>query len=403
MNPGKMSELSDIFPQFMVIHDPRVRGRCDHPLINIIVISVCAVLCGAEAAVEIEEFGEQRRAWFDRFLDLKNGIPSHDTIARVLGLIDTKTFEEAFFNWVKNTFTFYKKLKRISLDGKSVRGTKRKFRGGKGPLLLVSVYSHDLGMVLSQTRAKSSGSGESEGALSMLKMIRPEGALVTVDAGLSNRRVTDEVRQQKADYLVPVKGNQRWSVKELKERFNKKNAAKHWNSAETIEKSHGRIEKRECVVMPAALVSDTFKKQWKDVQTIGFIRRKRTVKDNRYTLQETGSDGKQSYRLNHGRVKKTEQVVYFVSSKKLKAEEAMHLLREHWEIENKLHWTLDVSFNEDNCRVREKTAAQNLALIRKIAFNIVQKNKDKGSKKVKMKRAAWNIHYLETLLFGLPV
>ncbi len=400
MSQSKRKKVAEVFPQFVEIADPRVTARCDHPLINIIVISVCAVLCGAEAVVEIEEFGEQRRQWFEKFLDLTNGIPSHDTITRVFSLMAPRVFEEAFYNWVKETFAAYTKLKRLSIDGKSVNGTKKSFTAGNRALLLVNVYSHELGLVLCQTRAKSSGSGESSGALEMLKLIDPEGALISVDAGLSTRRVTQEIRAQKADYIVPIKGNQRPSVKEIKQLFRQATSKqKERNLAETSEKIHGRKEVRQCCVLPCGSASEMFKKQWRDVRTIGFIRRKRSTKDTRFTVQQTDSDGKQFYRLNKSKIKTSEQLVYFVSSKKLKAKEAMHMLREHWEIENKLHWSLDVSFGEDRCRVREKTAAQNLALVRKIAFNIIQADTTKGSKKVKMKRAAWNPQYLETLLF----
>jgi predicted transposase YbfD/YdcC len=380
---------------FDSIEDPRVQGRCEHKLIDIIAIAACAVLCGAESFVEIEEFGVQREEWFKKLLELPSGIPSHDTIARVLSLLDSQALENAFREWahdIQLQLIDRTTSRRISLDGKSVKGTERQFNAPTRPLVLVNVYCHESGLSLGQKQAPSTGNAEVAPALECLDAMDLKGTLVSADAGLGRPAVVRKIRSKKGHYLVPVKANSRRCFDEVHDLFLRTQRYAQRGTQEEI--SHGRREKREVKIihMPLNKLTPEFAERFPEAKSLIAITRHRAVKDRRYSIQ---------YKVNpnhHGMREEATETVYYVSSKKMNAAQALHEIREHWFIENQLHWGLDVTFSEDSARVRQKTAARNLALLRKIAFNLIQKCPDKGSRKVKMKRAAWNEAYLEKLL-----
>jgi len=400
----KVIDSSSIFNNLMnnliVIHDPRVKNRCEHLLVDVMIIGVCSVLCGAESWEEIGEFAKQRQEWFEKYLELPNGVPSHDTIARVFSLIDAAEFERVFTDWATSLVPGAR-LKRFSMDGKTVKGTYGKFNDGTRPLHLVSIFSTESGLVLGQSSASSSGMGESGAALRCLEMIDIKGALVSVDAGLSTKRISNSVIEKGADYIFPIKRNCRGAFEEL-ENFSWDKRSDVIGRASTKEISHGRQEERKCVAVAAAIFSESLTSTWRDVKTVMRIIRTRKTKDRRYFIQSKGDDGSIRYQKNDGGDwKTTKETTYYISSAELPAEAALVEIRDHWLIENKLHWGLDVTFREDQWRVRAKKAAQTLALVRKFAFNILANNKDKGSKKIKMKRASWNPEYLEKLIAGI--
>jgi predicted transposase YbfD/YdcC len=384
MDQFKMEELMECFAY---VEDPRVLGRSKHLFIDIIVLSICATLCGAEACTEIEEFGNQKIDWLRQYLDLPCGIPSHDTIGRVLSIVEPLQMESAFRNWVES-MTSESKTKRISLDGKSVAGTERKFT--KHPLHIVSAYSHELGLTLMQTEAKYRGAGEAEAALDCLKTLDLKGVTVMADAALSLKRIVEQVRVQEGDYIVPIKGNQKLSLKEMTEYFGSEE--RRIKRARSTEEGHDRKETRQSEVLPATKMSTEFYAKWPDVNTIIRVTRTREVEN--LELAQRIKDKTLSA------TKTREDITYYVSSRDLTAKEALTEVRSHWGIENKLHWQLDVAFREDQWKVRAKSLARSLALIRKIALNIIRTSKTKGSVKVRIKRAAWNNDFLGQLVFG---
>jgi predicted transposase YbfD/YdcC len=391
-----------ILLHFSSVEDPRVVGRCRHDFLDIIFVTVCAVLCGAESFLEIEEFGFQKVNWLKKFAELPNGIPSHDTFSRLFSTLDVKQFERAFANWVISTLG-EAKLKRICFDGKSVNGTDRKINGKTTSRLhLLNVFSHEHGLALGQTQCKSTAATEADAILEYLELLDIEGALISVDAVSSSARVTSKIRERKGDYICPIKRNQRPTLRELEKIFYSipKVGSAQIDQAFMKEKKHGRVEERYSSVVSAKKMSDHFQSFWPGVKSIIRIIRSREDKDTRPLLQKKGCDGKVTYTRNTKDRKRTTETAYYISSRCLSAEESLQEVRDHWSIENKLHWSLDVVFSEDSWRVKEKTAATNLAIVRKYAFNLIKKCSQKGGQRMKMKRASWNEEYLESLILG---
>lgn len=387
-------ELSELIHVLKEVEDPRVSGRSKHLLIDILVLTVCAILCRAETITEIQEFGEQKFNWLSRFLTLPNGIPSHDTIARVLFLIDPIQLERLFAQWVRSTID--QKASTISIDGKSSKGTDKRFNGNTRPLHVVSAYSHEHGLSLCQAASKSSGQAETEAAIECIKQLDLHGVTILADAGLNCKKVISQIRLQKGHYTVPIKNNHKLCFQELQVFF-----GEHVGTTSTkTDEGHGRQEQRKCHVLSTQRMSARFKEKWPDAKTVFSITRHREEKDKRYALQKTGTDGKQYYELNSGSIKEKTTTTYFVSSKKMTPQEALVEVRKHWGIENKLHWVLDVAFREDDWTVKAKRVARNLSAVRKIALNIIRSDHSKGSIRIKMKRAGWNDAFLAELVFG---
>ena len=391
-----------VLSHFGLVEDPRVQGRCKHSLIDVIAISVCARICGAESFVEMEEFGIQREAWFREFLSLENGIPSHDTLARVFSILDSKALENAFLQWTKCVTKKLGVSPRISLDGKSLNGTCRGFNQPSRPLILVNVFCHATGLTLAQTEAPSTGNAESSAAMECLEALDIEKTLISVDAGLGKKTVLKKIREKKAHYVTPVKADSKLRFKELIKHVNQAKKLKKVRVIRSTEKSRDRVEIRECRIISPAGLSGRFRESFPETQCVIEMKRVRNTRDLRYVVQQRDKKGKIRYLVNtnkSGRKQTTETILY-VSSCKLSPESALREIRAHWGIENQLHWSLDVIFNEDGNRVRDKVTARNLAVIRKIAFNLLQNCTEKGSKRVKMKRAAWNSNYLQKLLLA---
>jgi predicted transposase YbfD/YdcC len=394
---SEVNQIEELIECLKFIEDPRVLGRSKHLLIDILVISICAVLCGAEGVFDIEEFGLEKEDWLRRFLSLPCGIPSHDTIARVLSLIDPIEMEKAFQEWVRNILG-KDKIKSISLDGKSTRGTERTFNQGKKGLHMVSAYSHELGLTLMEVESEGRGAAEGPAAVECLNSLDLRNVMVLGDAGLATKRVVHKIREKEGDYLVPIKGNQRFYLRELEELF--LSQREFIKIASDNNQEHGRTEERSCKILSTEGLSEKFRCQWLDAKVVFVIERVRHEKDRRYLIQKTGLDGKQSYERNDQDIKTTKETTYYVSSRKLSAKEALAEARKHWGIENQLHWVLDVAFGEDDWTVRSKALARSLSLIRKIAFNILKSSKTRGSVRIRMKKAGWNNKFLEQLIFG---
>lgn len=387
-------ELSELIKVLSSVEDPRVTGRSKHLLIDILVLTVCAILCRAEGITDIVEFGHDKREWLSKFISLPNGIPSHDTIGRVLYLIDAEELELLFAKWVQSILQG--KISSISIDGKSSKGTDRRFNGNTRPLHLVSAYSHEYGLSLCQAASQSSGNAEADAAVECIKQLDIKAVTVLADAGLNSKKIIAQINRQKGFYVVPIKSNHSLCFKELEDFFSNNNGT----TSTTIERGHGRHERRKCRVLSIQKMSERFKEKWSGAKVVFAITRIRKEKDKRFAVQKTGKDGKQSYELNDNKIKESITTTYYVSSKKMDAKEALSEVRKHWDIENKLHWILDIAFKEDDWTVKAKRVARNLSTIRKMALNIIRSNSARGSIRIKMKRAGWNEKFLEELIFG---
>ena len=392
-----INSFEELIECLKFVDDPRVVGRSKHLLIDILVISICAVLCGAEGVFDIEEFALEKEIWLRKFLLLPSGIPSHDTIARVLSLVDPLGLEIAFHDWIQHILGS-ERVRSISLDGKTTKGTERNFSRSNNGLHMVSAYSHELGLTLMEIESEGRGAGESSAAMDCIHSMDLDGVMVLADAGLASKRITQKIKEKNGDYVVPIKGNQRFYLQELEAYFLTDGESQ--KIAFDSNKGHGRSEERICQLLAAQGLSDKFKSQWLDAKVVFRIERKRTDKDKRCFVQKIDSEGSRIYKKNDQELRVSQEVTYYVSSRRMTAQEALTEVRKHWGIENQLHWVLDVAFGEDDWRVRSKRLARTLSLMRKIAFNIIKRSKTKGSIRIRIKKAGWNNKFLEQLLFG---
>jgi len=363
---------------FRNIPDPRVEGRCDHQLINIIVIAVCAMIAGAETWVDVESFGKAKADWLKSFLELPNGIPSHDTFGRFFAVLNAAAFQKAFVRWVQEVFRITKG-QVIAIDGKTARGSHDKGIG-KDAIHLVNAWATSNGIALGQWKTDAK-SNEITAIPPLLRLLDVSGCIVTIDAMGAQTKIAQAIRDEKADYVLRVKDNQGHLHQDLQDWFahadNVAFANMNSSYAETINKGHGRIELRRCWAISDALAFEYIRNYegWADLQTITRVQRERRLAD------------------------KTEMdTAYFISSLPPDAELLLTATRYHWAVENSLHWVLDVIFREDDSRIRAGYAAQNMALLRKFALNILKNDTSKGSIRTKRFKAGLDTTFLEQLL-----
>jgi predicted transposase YbfD/YdcC len=373
--------LEALIAEFETIEDPRCEWKIEHKLLDILVIAVCAVLGEAESFEDIALYGRCKHAWLAQFLALPNGIPSHDTFRRVLMLIDPEAFERCFLDWVRTVFRQDDVAHRqVAIDGKTVR---RSFdrKHGRSPLHLVSAYATEHGLVLAQ-RATASKGGELAVLPELLDGLDLEGCLVSLDALACRPEIAERIVGRGGDYLLALKGNQRKAHAEVKAWF----AANAFALGaplrpcfDAFDESHGRLVRRRVFACPdvsafAALTA------WPGLSAVLAVETIRGV---------------------NGKGKVTAEIRHFVSSAKVAPEALAAAIRSHWQIENGLHWVLDVTFREDASRVRDRNAARNLALLRRVALNLARADTSlKASLKGKRKYAAWDNDFMAMLIAG---
>lgn len=375
-----MSLSNQFLSHFEVLQDPRKESHLKrHLLTDILVLTILAVICGADSWVEVEEFGEEKEDWLKTFLTLKHGIPSHDTIGRVFASLSTRELEECFMKWV-HSLVQVTNGEIIAIDGKTVRGS-RTTKKGESPsaIHMVSAWASQQNMVLGQ-RQVDEKSNEITAIPALLKMLDIKGGIVTIDAMGCQRKIATKIIDQGADYVLAVKDNQgdlHQKIIELFEKVEQKNWQDIWHKqAETIDGGHGRIETRRYSVLPVMYFPWMASQKWKGLQSLVMVERTREIKD------------KISYEKH-----------YYISSLKPDADIIGAAIRGHWCIENKLHWSLDVAFREDDCRVRSGNSASNFSIIRHIALNLLKNEKSsKVGIKIKRSKAGWNNTYLAKVL-----
>lgn len=365
--------------QFGKIRDPRINRTKEHKLIDIITISICAVICGAEGWTEIEMFGNQKYAWLKTFLELPNGIPSHDTFGRVFAMLDPKEFQDSFIEWVK-MISEITLGQVVSIDGKQLRGSDDNVLG-KRAIYMVSAWAEENRLVLGQ-RMVDAKSNEITAIPELLKVLALTGCIVTIDAMGTQTKIAKAIIDREADYLLCVKENQGHLYQDILMLFDYdkqlgfKNAP--YDHEKTVNKGHGRIEIRECWCTsdPEYVHSLRDYEKWENLCSIALV---------------------VSTRIINGQ--ETKQVRLYISSLKSNAKRILHAARRHWSIENELHWVLDVALNEDHSRVRKDNAPANLSVLRHIALNLLKQEKSaKGGVHAKQLRAALDQDYMLKVL-----
>jgi len=359
---------------FAILPDPR-RDKCKkHLLIDIITIAILAVIGGADNFVEIEEFGEAKEEWLKSFLSLENDIPSHDTFRRVFGLVNPDEFRECFLNWIAAIQTATKQ-EVVAIDGKTLRGSIDR-AAAKSALQMVSAWACENELSLGQLRCEEK-SNEITAIPELLKLLELSGCIVTIDAMGCQREIVEQIVEQKADYQISLKGNQGILHEEVREYFQWARRIKfreiEFDYYQSIEKDHGRIEQRRCWVVEDVQWLNNYE-QWLGLRSICAVEVER----------EEIATGKKSCETR-----------YFISSLEGKAKLHCETARRHWQIENSLHWVLDVAFREDFSCLRKGYAPENFATLRQIALNLLKQNKrTKVGVKAKRLRAGWDNQFL---------
>lgn len=361
---------TSIYDYFSKIPDPRINRNKKHNLTDIIVLSILAVICGAESYDSIEEFGKARIDFLKNVLYLPSGIPSHDTINRVFSLIKPDKFEVVFIQWADSLRDKKDVNEVIALDGKTVRGSKDSFHN-KSAIHIVSAWASQNGLVLGQRKVDGK-SNEITAIPELLEMINIKGSIVTIDAMGTQKHIAKTIIDNEANYILALKGNQSYMKEDVESLCNR---SKPDSENEAIEKGHGRIETRNCKVFnKIELLED--KENWSELKSVIKITSQREIKD-----------------------KITTEIRLYISSLKCDATEFNQYIRQHWSVENNLHWVLDMTFREDEQRKRDKFAAQNFAIVRKIALNLLKKeNSNKLSLRTKRLKAGWNNEFLIKIL-----
>lgn len=375
----KRSHPLTLAEHFGALEDPRVERTKLHPLLSIVTIAICAVICGAESWDDIAEFGEVRAAWFAAFLDLPHGIPSHDTFNRVFAALDPVQFRACFLHWMEAVAGVLP-TQMIALDGKTVRGSHDR-GNGKEAIHLVSAWASSNRLVLAQAKVAEK-SNEITVLPEVLRCLALAGCVVTIDAMGCQRPIAQQILDQGGTYVLALKDNQEALCADVQlsimlgERDDF--AGIQHDRDQTIEKGHGRIETRHALVIddPAVLAWIQERHAWPGLAAIGMVRGERRSGTER-TIEDR----------------------YYLLARPLSARVFGEAVRSHWGIENQVHCVLDVTFHEDQSRIRAGYAAENFAVLRHIALNLLrQATTKRQSVKGRRLKAAWDTDYLLQVL-----
>ena len=369
---------SSLIDHFTEIVDPRIERNRKHNLLDIIVLTVCAVISGAETWEDIEDYGRYKEEWLARFLPLPNGIPSHDTIRRLFIRLDSDELQRCFLSWV-SAVRGQTEGDVVAIDGKTLRRSGEQ-ASGQSPLHMVSAWAAADGLVLGQRRTEAH-SNEITAIPALLELLKIKGCVVTIDAEGLQREITEKIIAKKADYVIALKANQPTVYEEVKYYFSDvdgEDVNDDWvTTHRTVDKGHGRIEIREyyhCDVVAWLPELAAFA----GVRSIGMVKATREIGEKRSTERR-----------------------YYLSSLPMDAKRFAHAVRTHWSVENGLHWTLDMTFREDDSRMRTGYSAENFAMMRRIALSLVKRDTtSKRSLKRRRKICGYDNEYLERLLFN---
>lgn len=351
------------------LEDPRQHAKILYPLDEILVLCLCGVISGCDNLVDIAEYGTEKLRFLRQLADFKHGIPSHDTLSAVFRALDPEPFNAVFAEWAAHLSGRIDGMV-VAVDGKTVRGSKA---GGTTPLHLISAYCDDLRLVLGQ-RASAHKKNEIRDIPKLLELLYLKGAIVTLDAMGCQRDIARKIRDKGADYLLALKRNQGSLHEDVTLWFEDR---EHDNTAsyQTVDGDKGRIETRIfCQCDDIGWLRERHP-HWSGLTSIGRVMSTREVAG-----------------------KSTTQTRYFISSLPLDVKRFAHAVRSHWGIENRLHWVLDMTFRDDDSRVRKDQAPKNFAVIKHMAMNLLNKAKDKKSLRIMRKKAGWNNRFLLQIL-----
>ena len=369
-----------IVAHFSVMEDPRRYNR-RHYLRDILVIAICAAIGGADGWEDVVLFGKAKEKWLKEVLSLKlvHGIPSPHTFRRVFAALDAEQFQTCFVKWVQ-AVEEVTEGQIIAIDGKTLRRSHDR-RLGQDAIHMVSAWASGSGLVIGQIKVDDK-SNEIPAVPELLEMLKIEGCIVTLDALHCQTQTVERILEKKADYVLPVKENQPRLLEALQGLFDDPEEMR-WvecDSFRTVSKGHGRIETRECWTTsdPEYLKYIATLAEWRGLQSIAMVE----------AVRQTGEETTTTRR-------------YFISSLESDAKLMLRAVRSHWGIENKVHWILDITFREDDSRIRRGNGAENFAVLRHIALNLLkQENSAKRSLRAKRKKAAWDDDYLLKVLTG---
>jgi predicted transposase YbfD/YdcC len=374
----KKQITASVLDYLAAVPDPRMERTRAHPLVNILVIALLAILCGADSFASIEAFGRSKKEFLASLLDLTGGIPSHDTFGRVFAMLDSNALQEAFRAWVA-TLVEETKGEVVAIDGKTLR---RSFRdaGNKAFVHMVSAWAAHNRVVLGQIQTEEK-SNEITAIPKLLELLHIKGAVVTIDAAGCQKEIAAKIVSKGADYMLAVKENQPTLLADIKASLAAAAADPHSDSitdfAETTDKAHGRTEVRRCMTC-YNLEGISRRNDWAKLGCVVVVEAERTV----------------------GTTTSIERRYFISSQQGVRAKDALATVRSHWGIENSLHWVLDVAFREDDCRVRAGNAAENFAVLRHFTLNLLKNVKSKVGIKIRRLQAGWDHDFLLRALCG---
>lgn len=375
----KTRVTATIESHFSELSDPRIERTKRHKLLDIMVIAICAVICGGDDYVAMADFGQAKEAWLRKYLELPNGIPSHDTFWRVFRALDPERFQRCFVSWM-SALSALSGGEIVAIDGKQLRRSHDK-GAGKAAIHMVSAWASANRLVLGQVKVDEK-SNEITAIPQLLHCLELTGCLVTIDAMGCQTEIAKLIRERSADYLLALKGNQsnlHDDVILLFDDLAQSNfTAYTYDYHKTVDKGHGRLEVRHCWTIsdPALIRCLRGADRWADLTTLVKVQAERYIGD-----------------------KHAVDTRYYIGSATTRADEALAATRTHWHVENSLHWVLDIAFREDESRLRKGYGAQNFAILRHIALNALkQDHSAKLGIKNKRLRAGWDESYLLTVL-----
>jgi predicted transposase YbfD/YdcC len=369
--------MTGFIEQFGSIPDPRIDRTKKHKLIDILFITIAAILCGCDEWEEIQSYGEKKEAWLRKYIELPNGIPSHDTINRTVSAIEPKVLQECFVEWIQ-AIVVLNKGEVVNIDGKRLCGSGKDSK--ESIVHMVSAWSDANNMVLGNYKVDDK-SNEITAIPKLLEILDLSGCIITIDAMGCQKDIAAKIIEKQAHYILAVKENQARLLDDIKEAFEEEEDGAVSMDVQT-NMGHGRIEKRRCrVIKDMDWVCKS--QDWKGLGSIVEITAERTDKKT----------GKHQIERR-----------YYISDLLHSAREFNLCIRTHWSIENKQHWILDVAFNEDKSRKRAKNAAENFGILNRLALNIIKADTSvKASMKRKRKMAGWDDQYLERLMEAFKI
>jgi len=371
---------ASIEKHFGDVEDPRIERKKLHKLIDIMVIAICAAICGADTWEDVETFGKAKQKWFEGFLELPNGIPSHDTFNRVFNRLDPEQFQSCFMSWISAASKIISG-QVVAIDGKVLRRS-HDHGVGKAAIDMVSAWATANHLVLGQVKVDEK-SNEITAIPRLLQALEVSGCIVTIDAMGCQTEIAEAIIKKDADYVLALKGNQDNFFEDVKLLFDDLESSDYkayaFDHHKTVNKGHGRIEIRECWTISDGEVLRYLRgsARWMKLMTVSRIRSQRWVGDEKSCEDR-----------------------YHIASI-TGAKQVLSAVRSHWGIENELHWTLDIAFDEDRCRIRKDYGAENFAILRHIALNLLKQEKScKRSIRGKRLLAGWDEAYLFKVLSG---